>query len=68
MQDRYVRSVNCGLVISYSVRWISEVVIMEGEQPEDGEILLVIDASEQYSCYTECVSTKQEARLPEHKL
>ena len=33
----------------------------------DGRILLIIDASERYSHYTEYFSAKQAARLPEHK-
>ena len=39
---------------------------MEEEPLEDGEILLIIDASEWYSWYTECFSAEQVARLPEH--
>ena len=40
---------------------------MEEELLEDGEILLIIDISERYSCYAQCFSTEQAARLPEHK-
>ena len=40
---------------------------MEEEPLEDGEILLIIDASEQYSRYAECFSAEQAARLYEHK-
>ena len=40
---------------------------MEEEPLEDGEILLIIDASEQYSRYAACFSAEQAARLPEHK-
>ena len=40
---------------------------MEEEPLEDSEILLIIDASERYSCYAQCFSAEQAARLPEHK-
>ena len=40
---------------------------MEEEPLEDGEILRIMDASEQYSRYTQCFSAKQAAKLPEHK-
>ena len=66
-QDRYLRNVNSGQVIPCSVRWNPEVLIMEGEPLEDGEILLIIDASERYSLYTQSFSAKQAASLPEHK-
>ena len=45
-QDRCLRNDNSGPVIPYSVRWIHEVLIMEEEPLEDGEILLIIDRSE----------------------
>ena len=45
-QDRCLRNVNSGQVIPCSVRWIPKVLIMEKELLEDGEILLIIDASE----------------------
>ena len=38
-QHRCLRNVNTFQVISCSVRWIPEVLIMEGEPLEDGEIL-----------------------------
>ena len=37
------------------------------EPLEDGEIALIIDASERYSHYVTCFSYQQAARLPEHK-
>ena len=40
---------------------------MEEEPLEDGEILLIIDTSEEYSCDSQCFSTKQTARLPKKK-
>ena len=40
---------------------------MEEEPLEYGGILLIIDASELYSHYAECISEEQAARLPEHK-
>ena len=66
-EDRCLRNVNSGQVIPCSVRWIPEMLIMEEEPLEDGEILLIIDASERYSRYALCFSTEQAARLPEHK-
>ena len=48
-QDRCLRNVNTGQVIPCTVRWIPEVLMMEEEPLEDGEILLIIDASERYS-------------------
>ena len=40
-----------GLVIPCSVRWIPSVTVLDLylEPLEDGEIVLIIDASEQYS-------------------
>ena len=66
-QERRLRNVNIGQVIPCSVRWILEVLIMEEEPLEDGEILLIIDASKRYSRYAQCFSAEQAARLPEHK-
>ena len=40
---------------------------MEEEPLEDSGILLIIDASEQYSRYVQCISAKQAARLPKYK-
>ena len=57
-QDRCLRNVNSGQVIPCSVRWILEVLIIEEEPLEDGEILLIIDASAQYSRYAQCVSAE----------
>ena len=51
-QDRCLRNVNTGHAILCSVRWIPKVLIMEEEPLEDGEMLLIIDASERYSAYT----------------
>ena len=66
-QNRCLRNINTGQVIPCSVRWIPEVLIMEEEPLEDGEILLIIDASERCSRYAQCFSAEQAARLPEHK-
>ena len=66
-QDRWLRNVNSGQVIPCSVGCIPEVYIMEVEPIEEGEILLIIDASEQYYRYTQSLSAKQAARHPEHK-
>ena len=67
-QNKCLRNVNSGQVISCSIRWILSVLVMEEQLLEDGEILLIIDISEQYSHYTQCFSAKQAARLPKHKL
>ena len=40
---------------------------MEEEPVEDGETLLIIDASKRYSRYAEFFSAEQAARLLEHK-
>ena len=66
-QDRCLRIANKGCVIPCSVRWISKVLIMEEELLENGEILLIIGISEQYTCHLQCFSTAQAARLSEHK-
>jgi len=68
-QARCLRKDLSGLVIPCSVRWIPSVSVLnlDLEPLEDGEILLIIDASEQYSHYAQCFSTEQAARLPEHK-
>ena len=55
-QDRCLRNINSSEVIPCSVRWIPEVLIMEEEPLEDGEILLIIDGSEQYSRYAQWFS------------
>ena len=43
------------------------VSVMKEEPLENGEILLIIDTSEQYSSYAECFSAKESARLSKHK-
>ena len=63
-EDRCLRNVNSGQVIPYSVRWIPEVLIIEEEPLEDGEILLIINPSERYSRYAQCFSAEQAATLP----
>ena len=40
---------------------------MEGEPLEDAEILLIITASERYSCYAQWFSAQQAGRLPKQK-
>ena len=62
-----MKNVNTGLVIPCLIRWIPDVVIMKQEPLEDDEILLIIEASEQYCGYTQCFSAEQAARLPKHK-
>ena len=48
-QDKCLRNVNNSRVIPCSLRWIPEVLIMEEEPLEDGEILVISDASKRYS-------------------
>ena len=68
-QERCLRNAISGLVIPSSVRWIPSVTVidLDLEPLEDGEIVLLIDASERYSRYATCCSTQQAARLPQHK-
>ena len=68
-QERCLRNAISGLVIPCSVRWIASVTVLDLdlEALEDGEIVLIIDASERYSRYATCFSSQQAARLPEHK-
>ena len=68
-QERYLRNAISGLIIPWSVRWIPSDTVLDLnlKQLEDGEIVLIIDASEKYSRYATCFSSQQEARLAEHK-
>ena len=63
-QHRCLRNVNTGQVIPCSLWWNPQVLMMEEEPLEDGEILLIIEASEQYSRCAQCFSAEQVARLP----
>ena len=69
MQERYLRNALSGLVIPCSVRRIPSVTVLDLdlEPLEDGEIVLIIDASERYTRDPTCFSSQQAARLPEHK-
>ena len=40
-----MRNINSSQVIPSSARWISEVLIVQEEPLEDGEMLLIIDIS-----------------------
>src|SRR5258706_4900792 len=68
-QDRCLRNVCTGQVIPCAIRWIPSILTLEAEDEplDDGDILLIIDASERYSRYAQCFSAQQAARLPEHK-
>ena len=66
-QDRCLRNVNSGQAIIGSFRWIPEVLMMEEKAVKDGEILLILDASELYSSYIQSLSAEQVARHCEHK-
>ena len=68
-QERCLRIAISGLVIPCSVRWIPSVTVLDLYLVplEDGEIVLIIHASERYSHYATYVSSLQAARLPEHK-
>ena len=67
-QARCLRNTISRLVIPWTVRWIPSVTVLhlDLEPLEDGEIVLIIDGSERYSCYATCFSSQQAARLPEH--
>ena len=58
-----------GLVVPCSVRWTASVTVLDLylEPREDGEILLIVDASERYSGYATCFSPQQAAKLPKQK-
>ena len=68
-QERCLRNAISGLVIPGSVRWIPSVTVLDLnlEPLEDDAIVLIIDASEQYSRYGTWFSSQQAARLPEYK-
>ena len=67
MPDRCLRNVNTSQLISSSVRWILEVLIVQEELLEDIKMLQIIDASKRYSRYTQWFSAKQVVKLPEPK-
>ena len=58
-----LRNAISGLLISYSVGCIPSVTVLDLvlEPLEDGEIVLIIDASERYSRYAICFSSQQAA-------
>ena len=66
-QERCSRNTISCLVIHCSVRWILSVTVLDLdlESVEDGEIVLIMDASERYSRYATCFTYQQAARLPE---
>ena len=68
-QERCLWNAISGLVIPCSVRWIPSVTVsdLDLEPLEDGEIVLIIDASKRYSHYATCFSSQQAPRLPEHE-
>ena len=61
-------NVNSSPVIACSIRCIFGVLIVKEEPLENGDILLFIDASKEYSCYTEWFSAEQAAGLFEDRL
>src|SRR5437588_12741786 len=63
-QDRCLRNATTGQVIPCAVWNIPSILLLnlEDEPLEDGEILLIIDASERYSRYAQCFSAQQAAR------
>ena len=69
-QESCVRNAIAGLVFPSSMRCIRSVTILDLdlEPLEDGEIVLIIDDRERYSRYATSFSSRQVARLPEHKL
>jgi hypothetical protein len=66
---RCLRNVVTGLILPCSVRMIPAISILDldNEPLEDGEVMLIIDASKRYNRYAQIFSTEQAARLPEHK-
>ena len=67
-QDTCQRNVNAGQVILCSVRWISELFILEEKQLADGEILRIMDAREQYYHYVQGCSVMHAVRVLDHML
>ena len=65
-QDRCQRHVHSGQVMTRSLQWVPEVLILEEEALEKGEILHIIDASQRYSYCVACFSIDQADRLPKH--
>src|SRR5258706_749272 len=57
-QDRCLRNISIGQIIPCTVRWIPSILTLESEDEPlaDGDILLIIDASERYFRYTQCFS------------
>ena len=68
-RERYLRNTISGLLISCSVRCIpsGSILDLDVDPLEDGEIVLIIDASERCSSCATCFSSQQAARLREHK-
>ena len=69
MQEQCLRKPISGLGIPCSVRWIASVTVIDLylELPEDGEIVLIMDASERSSRYATWLSSQHKARLPKKK-
>ena len=68
-QDRCLRNVSTGQVIPCAIRWIPSILTLELEDEplDDGDILLIINASKQYSRYAQYFSAQQADRLLKHK-
>lgn len=66
-QIRCLRNIRTGQLISYSIRQISLLVIIEEKIMEDYKILQIFDSSKKYSLPTQYLSTEQAVRLPVHK-
>ena len=66
-QDRCLRNVNRGQVISGSISWIPVIIIIEEEPLENGGVLLIIDISERFSCQVSCFSAEDAVKNLQHK-
>jgi len=66
---RWIRNIDKGLVLPWSVRWIPSISLLDLDEEllADGEILLIIDTCEEYSCYAHVFTTEQADHLPEHQ-
>ena len=69
-QERGFKNAISDLVMSWSVTWITSVPVLDLylKPLEDGEIVLIIDASKRYSPYPTSFQSEQVERLPEHTL
>ena len=69
-QERGFKNAISDLLIPWSFTWITSVPVLDLylKPLENGEIVLIIDASKRYSPYATSFESEQVARLPEHTL